>query len=95
MSAICLSRPHELDATRRRQAFEQLSAHLTKALGTTVTSEEWTLDFGGKGFTGTVTLGTCHVECEIRLGLVMRPLKGVITREIEAGLTQYLGNTGL
>jgi len=24
----------------------------------------------------------------------MRPLKGVITREIEAGLAQYLGDTG-
>ena len=95
MSVICFSRPHELDATRRRQAFEQLSAHLTETLGTTVTSEEWTLDFGGKGFTGTVILGTCHVECEMKLGLVMRPLKGVITSEIEAGLSQYLGDTGL
>jgi len=27
----------------------------------------------------------------VRLGLMMRPLKGVITREIEAGLDHYLG----
>ncbi|GIR71339.1 MAG: hypothetical protein CM15mP74_25900 [Halieaceae bacterium] len=27
-----------------------------------------------------------HVEGEITLGLMMRPLKGVIEREIEAGL---------
>jgi hypothetical protein len=30
------------------------------------------------------------VEREARLGLMMRPLKGVITKEIEAGLAQYL-----
>jgi putative polyhydroxyalkanoate system protein len=94
MSAICLSQPHQLDASRRRQAFEQLSTHLSKTLGATVTSQEWTLDFEGKGFTGTVTLGDRHVECEIKLALMMRPLKGVITREIEAGLAQYLDDTG-
>jgi putative polyhydroxyalkanoate system protein len=94
MSAICLSRSHALDATRRSEAFEQLSTHLSEALGAAVTSQDWTLDFKGKGFSGTVTLSDCHVECEIQLGMMMRPLKGVITREIEAGLAQYLGDTG-
>ena len=31
-----------------------------------------------------------RVVGEVRLGLMMRPLKGVITREIEAGLDHYL-----
>ena len=94
MSAIRLSRSHALDATRRREAFTQLSTHLIETLGAAVTSQDWTLDFKGKGFSGMVTLGDCHVECEIQLGMIMRPLKGVITREIEAGLAQYLGDTG-
>ena len=93
MSAIRRSRPHAFDATRRREAFEQLSTHLSENLSAAVTSQDWTLDFKGKGFSGTVTLSECHVECEIQLGMVMRPLKGVITREIEAGLAQYLGDT--
>ena len=94
MSAICLSRSHELNEMFRQQAFEALSRHLSEALGATVTRQAWTLDFEGKGFVGTVTLGEGHVECDIKLGILMRPLKGVITREIEAGLTQYLGDTG-
>ena len=94
MSAICLSRSHELSETRRQQAFEELSLHLSETLGAAVTCQAWTLEFEGKGFVGTVMLGEAHVECEIRLGLMMRPLRGVITREIEAGLARYLGDTG-
>jgi hypothetical protein len=33
-----------------------------------------------------------RVVGEVRLGLMMRPLKGVITREIEAGLDHYLAD---
>ena len=93
MSGICLSRCHELSETHRQQAFEDLSLHLMEALGATVTRQAWTLEFEGKGFVGTVTLGEAHVECEIKLGAMMRPLKGFITRELEAGLARYLGDT--
>ena len=94
MSAICLSRCHKLSETHRQQAFEELSLHLRNALGAAVTRQAWTLEFEGKGFVGTVTLGEAHVECKIKLGATMRPLKGVITRKIEAGLARYLGDTG-
>ena len=50
MSAICLSRCHELSETRRKQAFEELSLHLSEALGAAVTCQAWTLEFEGKGF---------------------------------------------
>ena len=79
MSAICLSRSHALDTVRRSEAFEQLSTHLSETLGAAVTSQDWTLDFKGQGFSGTVTLGDCHVECEIQLGMMMRPLKGAVS----------------
>lgn len=49
-------------------------------------------NFDGSGFSGTVTLENERVMGEIRLGLMMRPLKGVITREIEAGLDYYLAD---
>jgi len=29
----------------------------------------------------------------VHLGILMRPMKKAITREIEAGLSQYLGDT--
>ena len=94
MSAICLSRSHGLSETRRQQALKELSLYLSEALGAAVTRQAWTLEFEGEGFIGAVTLGGGYVECEIKLGLMMRPIKGVITREIEAGLERYLGDAG-
>ena len=57
-----------LDATHRREAFEQLSTHLSETLGAAVTSQDWTLDFKGKGFSGTVTLSDCHVSVKFSSG---------------------------
>ena len=94
MSAISLSRSHGLNETRRQQALKELSLQLSETLGAAVTRQAWTLEFEGEGFVGTVTLGAGYVECEIKLGIMMRPFKGVITREIEAGLARYLGDTG-
>ena len=90
MSTIRLSHPHELDVLSRKRALEQLFDHLTYKVGADVSVTEWTLQFSGKGFAGTVSMAPHHVEGEITLGLMMRPLKGVIEREIEAGLRQYL-----
>ena len=90
MSAIRLSYPHELDVTSRNRVLGQLSDYLTEVLGADVSASGWTLQFSGRGFAGTVSMAPRHVEGEITLGLLMRPLKGVIEREIEAGLRQYL-----
>ena len=73
-------------------ALERLAAHLGDTLGASVAREARTIQFDGSGFSGTVTLENERVMGEIRLGLMMRPLKGVITREIEAGLDYYLAD---
>ena len=57
-----------------------------------VAREAQTIQFDGKGFSGTVTLDDERVVGEVRLGLMTRPLKGVITRQIEAGLDRYLAD---
>ena len=92
MSVICVSRCHQLDQAAQEAALEQLAAHLGDTLGATVTREARTIQFDGSGFSGTVMLDTERVVGEVRLGLMMRPLKGVITREIEAGLDHYLAD---
>ena len=92
MSVIRLSRCHRLDQAAQEAALERLSAHLGDTLGASVAREARTIQFDGSGFSGTVTLENERVMGEIRLGLMMRPLKGVITREIEAGLDYYLAD---
>ena len=92
MSVIRLSRCHQLDQAGLETALERLSAHLGDTLGASVAREARTIQFDGSGFSGTVTLDEERVVGEVRLGLIMRPLKGVITKEIEAGLDQYLAD---
>ena len=92
MSVIRLSRCHRLDQAAQEAALERLASHLGDSLGASVAREARTIQFDGSGFSGTVTLENERVMGEIRLGLMMRPLKGVITREIEAGLDYYLAD---
>ena len=92
MSVIHVSRCHQLDQAAQEAALEQLAAHLGDTLGASVTREARTIQFDGSGFSGSVMLDTERVVGEVRLGLMMRPLEGVITREIEAGLDHYLAN---
>ena len=92
MSVIRVSRCHQLDQAAREAALDRLVAHLGDTLGASVAREARTIQFDGSGFSGTVTLDAERVVGEVRLGLMMRPLKGVITKEIEAGLDHYLAD---
>ena len=92
MSIIRLSRCHQLDQAAQEAALRRLAAHLGDKHGASVTQEARTIQFAATGISGTVTLDAERVVGEVRLGLMMRPLKGVITREIEAGLDHYLAN---
>ncbi len=93
MSVIRLSRKHRLDEHSQEVALERLSAQLGTALGAKVERSARVLRFAGAGFSGTVSLDDSRLEGEVRLGIMMRPLKRAITKEIEAGLLQYLGDT--
>ena len=92
MSVIRLSRCHQLDQASQEAALERLAAHLGDALGASVARENLTIQFDGSGFSGTVTLDVGRVVGEVRLALMMLPLTGVITKEIEAGLDHYLAH---
>ena len=92
MSVIRLSRCHRLDQAAQEAALQRLAAHLGDTLGASVAREPRTIRYDGSGFSGTVTLEKERVVAEVRLGPMMRPLKGVITREIEAGLDHYLAD---
>ena len=93
MSVIRLSRSHRLNEHAQEVALERLAAQLGTALGAKVERSERELRFAGTGFSGTVSLNDSRLEGEVHLGILMRPMKRAITKEIEAGLLQYLGDT--
>ena len=90
MAAIYLSESHRLDAGARERALKALHDYLSQNLGATVTRREAELVFSGTGYSGNVSLDEERVHGELKLGLLMRPMKGAITREIQAVLATYL-----
>ena len=90
MSAIYLSESHHLDADARERALQALHDYLSKNLRANVIRHDAELVFSGTGYSGTVSLDEERVHGELKLGLLMRPMKGTITREIKAVLATYL-----
>ena len=90
MSAIYLSESHHLDADARERALQALQDYLSQNLGASVTRHDAELVFSGTGYSGTVSLDEERVRGELKLGLLMRPMKGTITLEIKAVLATYL-----
>ena len=89
MSDIHLSRPHRLDGPAREAALEALCEYLQSALGATIERREEHLLFSCKGYSGKLSLGHAKVEGSVKLGMLLRPMKGVITREIERALDEH------
>ena len=90
MSAIYLSESHHLDADARERALQALHDYLSQSLGANVVRHDTELVFSGAGYSGTVSLEAEKVHGELKLGLLMRPMKGTITREIKSVLATYL-----
>ena len=90
MSAIYLSESHCLDADARERALQALHDYLSQNLGANVTRQDTELTFSGTGYSGNVSLDDERVHGELKLGLLMRPMKAAITREIQAVLATYL-----
>jgi putative polyhydroxyalkanoate system protein len=91
MSDIRLSRSHNLMPEEREQVMSSLIEYLSTTLNATVERSEGHVVFKGAGFKGHVKLDAVSVEGEVRLGMMMKPLKGAISREIGKVLDQYLG----
>ena len=68
-----------------------LVEYLVEPLNAPVKRSTGRITFQGKGYGGHVTLDAGTVEGSVRLGVMMKPLKGVISREIGKVLDHYLG----
>ncbi len=91
MSDIRLYRPHNLTPEERARVMSALIEYRSTTLNATVEHSEGHVAFKGAGFKGHVTLDAVSVEGDVRLGMMMKPLKGAISREIGKVLDQYLG----
>ncbi len=87
MAALIIEQPHALGRETARRAADD-AAH---RLGMRSRWEGDALRFEGKGASGTIVVSDRSVRVEVTLGLMLRPFRGRIEREIREGLETALG----
>lgn len=91
MSVISIRRDHHLPPEQIRQEVETLAEQLADKLGAEYHWEEDTLKFSRKQASGHIDIGERDVSIEVRLGMMLRPLKGTLEKLVSQYLDEHLG----
>ena len=84
MSDITVIRPHHLSPKKARLAAEHVAADLKSQYGLDYRWDgDGVLSFKRPGLSGQLTLARKQVTVEVRLGLLLSPLKASFEREIQ------------
>lgn len=90
MSEIKVTRTHHLSARKARLAAEYVAADLRSQYGLDYRWDDAdVLSFRRAGLTGQLTLARRQVTVQVRLGLLLSPLKSTFEREIEDFFDQH------
>ena len=89
MSTITIQRDHSLSRSQCDQALGDLSAYLEE-LGATVQHQTSVLTFQGRGFDGEVEISPGIAKGRIKLGLLARPFRKQLEKEINRHLDARL-----
>ncbi|MEW5944285.1 MAG: polyhydroxyalkanoic acid system family protein [Pseudomonadota bacterium] len=91
MTTIDFRRPNTIGTEQAREAVEAIARELRHKLDIRYQWHGNVLEFDRPGADGTIRLTDHEVRFEARLGLLLRPLKGVIESEVEAYFDKYFG----
>ncbi len=91
MANLVIERPHALGREAARRVADDAARRLGTGLGMRSRWEGDALRFEGKGASGTIAVSDRSVRVEVTLGLMLRPFRGRIEREIRDGLETALG----
>ena len=86
MTDIHIKRTHRLDRETVHNKVQQLADKLAEDLSVEYKWEKDRLVFKRSGASGVIRIGEQEVEIEVKLGLMLKPLKG----SIEKSITEYL-----
>jgi putative polyhydroxyalkanoate system protein len=90
MATINVKRHHQLYRTRLRKEVEHLAQKLSNDLSVDYQWEDDRLVFKRTGANGFIQIGKDELEIEIKLNLVLTPLKGTIEKNITEYLDEHL-----
>jgi putative polyhydroxyalkanoate system protein len=87
---IKLKRKHGLGRKKARSTVAALAKKLQQDLDAEYHWEGSTLQFSRKGASGHIDVGDGELNIEIKLGILLSPLKGKIEKTIEDEIDQHL-----
>jgi putative polyhydroxyalkanoate system protein len=92
MAHVDVRKPHSLGADGARRAAEQVLEELRHEHGFRLDTrwEGDTLHAQGRGFEAWLETSDHEVRVTARLGLLLRPLRGTVEREVREYLDRYL-----
>ncbi len=90
MATIHITRSHQLDQETARNKVQELADTLVEKLSAQYQWEQDRLVFNRPGADGYVRIGKHELEVTIKLGLMLRPLKGTIEKTVTEYLDQRL-----
>ena len=91
MATIHIKRAHHLDNATVRQEIQKLADKLSEELSAKYTWKGDRLVFKRSGANGHIDIAEGEVEVEIKLGMVLTPLKGTIEKTVTSYLDERLG----
>ena len=90
MATIHIQKQHQLDNATVRQAVQALAEKLSSDLSAKYTWEGDRLVFKRSGASGHIDIGDGVVDIEIKLSMVLTPLKGKIEQTVNGYLEERL-----
>ncbi len=90
MAVIRVKRQHKLGAREARAAVDRIAQKLQKSLDADCRWVGSTLKFKRSGASGQIDVNDDELEINIKLGMVLSPLKGKIEKSIEEEIDQHL-----
>ena len=90
MATIKVKRGHSLGMDKAQESVEMLARKLKKDLDADYHWEGPTLKFSRPGASGHIDVSDDSVQVEVRLGMLLSPLKGSIQKTIEDEMDSHL-----
>ena len=91
MANIHIERTHHLALEEARQQVEQLAERLKEELGVDYHWKGNDLLFKRSGANGTIQLAPDCITCDVKLGMLLTPMKGKIEDAINDKLDRAIG----
>ena len=91
MSDINVSRAHGMSKDEALTKLKGIAADLTGRYGIDIDFRGDTASVKGKGVTGTANVSDTHVSLSLKLGLLLKALKGKIQGRVEEQFSEHFG----